>query len=57
MPEVIVPEPSTEELKEQARAAEAEATSTATFASLIVGGNITVLLLGWLAIRELVQIK
>lgn len=58
VPEIIKPEPTVAQLQEIERAAkEAEAMSTVTLVSLIVGGNIAVLLLGWLAIRVFVQKK
>nr|WP_248290940.1 TIGR03503 family protein [Pseudoalteromonas arctica] len=55
LPAPIISEAEQQEIERVAK--EAELMATITFISLIVGGNLLVLLLGWLAIRVFVQKK
>ena len=58
VPELPEPVLTEAEIKEIARVKkEAESMSTVLFVSLIIGGNLLVLLIGWLAIRFFVQKK
>ncbi|WP_372822935.1 TIGR03503 family protein [Pseudoalteromonas shioyasakiensis] len=55
LPEPVITEAEQKEIDRAIR--EAESMSTIMFISLIIGGNLAVLLIGWLAIRVFVQKK
>jgi len=55
LPEPIITEAEQKEIDRAIR--EAQTMSTMVFISLIIGGNLIVLLIGWLAIRKFVQKK